>query len=188
MALLKDILGSFETRPGNGIPLGNLTSQLFANIYLDRLDQYVKRELRVKNYLRYTDDFVLLSRDRAEIEHVLPLIRDFLLRDLGLDLHPTKVFFRKWHQGVDFLGYNHFPYFRILRTKTKKRMLRKLKKRREEFEEESEKDDSNLCQTVASYLGVLSHARGRGLARYIRRDFLPSATSHDSLRVAVRSP
>lgn len=177
MALLKDILDSFETRPGRGIPLGNLTSQLFANIYLDRLDQYVKRELRVKNYIRYTDDFVLLSRDREELERVLPLIRDFLLRDLGLDLHPTKVFFRKWHQGVDFLGYGHFPYYRILRTKTKKRMLRKLQKRREEFETGSMEDDSGLRQTVASYLGVLSHSRNRELAKRIRRDFLPGEHS-----------
>jgi hypothetical protein len=175
MALLADILGSFETRPDNGIPLGNLTSQLFANIYLDRLDQYVKRELRVKNYLRYTDDFVLLSRDRSELERVLPLIRDFLLQDLGLDLHPTKVFFRKWHQGVDFLGYGHFPHYRILRTKTKKRMIRKLRNQREEFEAGAI-DEDGLRQTVASYLGVLSHSRNRGLAKQIRRDFLPSVT------------
>jgi RNA-directed DNA polymerase len=172
MELLKDIVGSFEMKPGNGIPLGNLTSQLFANIYLDRLDQHVKRELRAKNYLRYTDDFVLLSRDRAELERVLPLIRDFLLRDLGLDLHPDKVFFRKWHQGVDFLGYGHFPHFRILRTKTKKRMIRKLQMRYEEFKT-GKAGENELRQTVASYLGVLSHSRGRGLAKRVRHDFLP---------------
>ncbi len=91
-----------------------------------------------------------------------------------MDLHPTKVFFRKWHQGVDFLGYVHFPYYRVLRTKTKKRMFRKLEKRREEFETGHIEDDSGLRQTVASYLGVLSHSRGRGLAKRIRRDFLPS--------------
>lgn len=173
MALLTDILGSFETRPDNGIPLGNLTSQLFANIYLDRLDQYVKRELRVKNYLRYTDDFVLLSRDREELERVLPLMRVFLSRDLGLELHPTKVFFRKWHQGVDFLGYGHFPHYRVLRTKTKKRMIRKLRNQREKFEAGTI-DEDGLRQTVASYLGILSHSRNRKLAKQIRRDFLPS--------------
>lgn len=172
MALLKDILDSFETRPGKGIPLGNLTSQLFANIYLDRLDQYAKRELRIKNYLRYTDDFVLLSRDRTELERVLPLIRRFLLHDLDLDLHPAKVSFRKWHQGVDFLGYGHFPYYRVLRTKTKKRMIRKLRNQREEFEARAI-DEDEVRQTVASYLGVLSHSRNRGLAKRIRRDFRP---------------
>jgi len=179
MALLADILGSFETKLDNGIPLGNLTSQLFANIYLDRLDQYVKRELRVKNYLRYTDDFVLLSRDRSELERVLPLIRDFLLQDLGLDLHPTKVFFRKWHQGVDFLGYGHFPHYRVLRTKTKKRMIRKLRNQREEFEAGAV-DEDGLRQTIASYLGVLSHSRNRGLAKQIRLDFLPNASPNKS--------
>lgn len=157
---------------GKGIPLGNLTSQLFANIYLDKLDQYVKRILRVKNYLRYTDDFILLSPDREELERVLPLIRDFLFRDLNLDLHPTKVSFRKWHQGVDFLGYVHFPYHRVLRTKTKKRMIRKLRNRKEAFEA-GDIDEDELRQTVASYLGVLSHSRNRGLAKQIRKDFLP---------------
>lgn len=172
MALLRNILDSFEAKPKRSIPLGNLTSQLFANIYLDRLDQYVKRELRVKNYLRYTDDFVLLSRDRDELERILPHIRAFLLHDLALDLHPTKVLFRKWHQGVDFLGYVHFPHHRVLRTKTKKRMIRKLHFRKEDFEA-GDIDEDGLCQTVASYLGVLSHSRNRGLAKRIRNDFLP---------------
>lgn len=179
MTLLKNILYSFEVKPEKGIPLGNLTSQLFANIYLDRLDQYVKREMRIKNYLRYTDDFVLLSRDLSELEHVLPLIRDFLLCDLDLDLHPTKVSFLKWHQGVDFLGYEHFPHYRVLRTKTKKRMIRKLRNRREDFES-GDVDEDGLRQTVASYLGVLSHSRNRGLATQIRRNFLPNVTqSHN---------
>lgn len=176
IALLKNILDSFEAKPGKGIPLGNLTSQLFANIYLDRLDQYVKRELRVKNYLRYTDDFLLLSRDRNELERILPLIREFILRDLDLDLHPTKVSFRKWHQGVDFLGYVHFPHHRVLRTKTKKRMIRKLRLRKEDFET-GYIDQDGLRQTVASYLGVLSHSRNRGLEKQIRKDFLPNGHS-----------
>ena len=144
------------------------------NILSLHIDQYVKRELRIKNYLRYTDDFVLLSRNRDELEHALPLIRDFLLHDLGLDLHPDKVFFRKWHQGIDFLGYVHFPHHRVLRTKTKKRMFRKLEKRQVEFKTGVVEDDDGLRQTVASYLGVLSHSRNRGLAKRIRRDFLPS--------------
>jgi retron-type reverse transcriptase len=180
IALIKNILDSFESKPGKSIPLGNLTSQIFANIYLDRLDQYVKRELRVKNYLRYTDDFLLLSRDRAELERVLPLIRDFLLRDLDLELHPTKVFFRKWHQGVDFLGYVHFPYHRVLRTKTKKRMIRKMRSKHEEFETGAI-DEDGVRQTVASYLGILLHSRNRGLAKRIRHDFLPKVKTPKQL-------
>ncbi len=176
VALIKNILDSFESKPGKGIPLGNLTSQIFANVYLDKLDQYVKRDLRIKNYLRYTDDFILLSRDRAELERILPLIRDFLLRNLDLELHPTKVFFRKWHQGVDFLGYVHFPYHRVLRTKTKKRMIRKLRTQHEEFEAGAV-DEDGLRQRIASYLGILSHSRNRGLAKRVRRDFLPNIAS-----------
>lgn len=170
MALLKDIVGSFEANSGRGIPLGNLTSQLFANIYLDRLDQYVKRELRVKNYLRYTDDFVLLSRNHEELERVLSLIRNFLSCDLGLELHPAKVSFRKWHQGVDFLGYVHFPYYRILRTKTKWRIFKKLQNLQKEVAA-GFADENDLRQTAASYLGVLSHSRNRNLTKQIHRYF-----------------
>ncbi len=170
LALLRNILESFETRPGRGIPLGNLTSQLFANVYLDELDQFVKRTLRIKNYLRYTDDFILLSADRDELDTALPKIRAFAEEQLGLELHPDKVVFRKWHQGVDFLGYVHFPYHRVIRTKTKKRMLRKLGKQKERLQA-GDIDAKNMNASVNSYLGVLSHARGRGLAKHLRRDF-----------------
>jgi hypothetical protein len=167
LVLLENIIRSFETHPGKGIPLGNLTSQLFANVYLDPLDQYAKRILRCKHYIRYTDDFVFLSHDRAELEQYLLRVREFLRCELHLDLHPDKVIFNRWHQGVDFLGFVHFPHFSVIRTKTKQRMLRKLT----QLMRETEDDDEHLEQSKQSYLGVLSHARNKRLARDVRRDF-----------------
>ena len=168
--LLENIISSFETRPCKGIPLGNLTSQLFANLYLDSLDNHVKRTLRVKHYIRYTDDFVFLSRDRKELERLLPQVTDFLRDHLLLDMHPDKVIFRRWHEGVDFLGFVHFPHFSVVRPKTVRRMFRKLAKRLREIGDD-EQDRARLEQSKQSYLGVLSHGRSKCLARAIRHGF-----------------
>lgn len=104
MELLKKIVGSFHKIPGKGLPLGNVTSQLFANIYMNLFDWYVKRKLEVKYYVRYCDDFVILSLCREGLVELLPSLRDFLLTCLKLELHPDKVVIRKFHQGIDFLG------------------------------------------------------------------------------------
>ncbi len=120
--LLKIVIKSFP----QGIPLGNLTSQLFANIYLNELDQFVKHELRMRPYVRYCDDFVLLHHDRCVLEAVLSKIQTFLSHKLHLALHPKKIILTRYHQGVDFLGFVCFPHYRILRTKTKRRLIRRL--------------------------------------------------------------
>ena len=143
--LCDKVTGSFHSGiVGKGLPLGNLTSQLFGNVYMHELDMYIKQELRVKHYIRYADDFILLSYDRSELENLLPKIRDFLLSDLKLDLHKDKVFIKTYASGVDFLGWVHFPKYRVLRTSTKRRMLKNLgwyPKR----------------ETVNSYRGLLKH-------------------------------
>ena len=126
-----------------GLPLGNLTSQLFANVYLNEFDQFVKHELGAKWYIRYADDFVILSREKEWLETILSRIEDFLRERLRLELHPDKVFLSTLASGVDFLGWVHFPDHRVLRTVTKRRMFRKL-------------DERN----VASYFGLLGHGNG----------------------------
>lgn len=158
--LLRMIVSSFETRLGKGIPLGNLTSQLFANIYLDQLDQFVKRELRCKYYIRYTDDFLLLSLRKSELEEILCRIRIFLMERLRVQVHDHKVFITTWHQGIDFLGWIHFPYRRVLRTSTKHRMIRKI------IAKNASRD------TVQSYLGLLSHGNSHKIRRSILDDIL----------------
>ncbi|MDO8523995.1 MAG: RNA-directed DNA polymerase, partial [bacterium] len=152
---------------GKGIPLGNVTSQLFANVYLDPLDQFVTRRLRHGAYIRYMDDILLMDTSRARLTEALPAIQAFLSEKLSLELHPQKIKFRAWHQGIDFLGYVHFPYFRILRTKTKRRMFAKLSKRRREAQSGAISEEK-FFQSQQSYLGVLSHARTRELTTRVR--------------------
>ncbi|MFA4846071.1 MAG: RNA-directed DNA polymerase, partial [Patescibacteria group bacterium] len=104
-----------------GVPIGNLTSQLFANVYLDAFDHFIKDELRIHSYIRYTDDAVILMSDPAELRWLLPFIEQWLWHERRLMLHPNKVEIRKLNQGIDFLGYVTLPHYRVLRTKTKRR-------------------------------------------------------------------
>ncbi len=143
--LIERVLASFNTdQTGVGLPLGNLTSQLFANIYLNELDRYIKQELRIKYYIRYADDFVILADSGYELEDIIPLIKDFLNLNLKLELHPQKLFIKTYSSGVDFLGWVHFPHHRQIRTTTKRRIFRQI-------------SGWPNPQTVNSYRGLLSH-------------------------------
>ncbi|MDO8517948.1 MAG: reverse transcriptase domain-containing protein [bacterium] len=157
--LLREVISSFSSKiieaTPLGLPLGNLTSQLFANVYLNELDQFVKHKLRAEYYIRYADDFVILSRDRKWLEDMLPRISDFLQNELRLTLHPNKVSIETVASGVDFLGWVHFPNHRVLRTTTKKRMF----KRTYGLEEQH--------AVVQSYLGLLSYGNGKKLQEKI---------------------
>lgn len=152
--LLNRIIGSFNTpgRNGVGLPLGNLTSQLFVNIYMNEFDQFAKRTLKAKYYIRYADDFVILSDDRGWLCRQVPKIAEFLENNLKLALHPDKVFIKTLASGVDFLGWVHFPNHRVLRTTTKKRMMRRITERPTEA-------------TLQSYLGLLRHGNAYKLQK-----------------------
>lgn len=177
--LLRNIIGSFSSdghlpdyesadiASGNelledahqrGLPLGNLTSQLLVNIYMNEFDQFLKHRLKVKYYIRYVDDFVLLSQNRAELEEWLIQLQEFLHERLKLSLHPDKVFIKTLASGVDFLGWIHFPDHRVLRTATKRRMFKSLAGNPKEV-------------AVASYLGLLSHGNAFALQKRVEAGY-----------------
>jgi retron-type reverse transcriptase len=160
--LLGEVIGSFNSNGSPcwkvGLPLGNLTSQLLVNIYMNEFDQFVKHQLKAKYYVRYADDFVILSHDKYKLEQTLRCIEVFLREKLKLQLHPNKVSISAFSSGVDFLGWVHFPHHRVLRTATKKRMFRRLDERRGSKREEA---------TKQSYVGMLKHGNGRKLAEKI---------------------
>lgn len=170
MSLIEKIIFSFEKSSGKGLPLGNVTSQVFANIYLDELDQFVKRELKAKYYLRYCDDFVILEPSKEGLENYLERIRDFCQKILLLELHPNKVKIVKLNAGTDFLGYVSLPNHVVLRTKTKNRMLGKLIKLKNAFDT-GKVDQEKVMQVVQSYLGMLKHCSGEKIRGQIERIF-----------------
>ena len=95
----------FSQDPNTGLPIGNLTSQFFANVYLDRLDQYIKRELKCRQYLRYADDFVLLSTSQEQLKEWMAKIEEFIKSSLSLELNSRKIGPASISNGIDFIGY-----------------------------------------------------------------------------------
>ena len=157
--LISQIVDSFSSSQDLvevGLPLGNLTSQLLVNIYMNEFDQFVKRELKVKYYIRYADDFVIFRDDKEYLENILEKMKEFLENKLKLNMHPDKVYIKTLASGVDFLGWVNFPNHRVLRTSTKKRMFRNLK------ENGYKKESTN------SYLGMLSHGNGYTLEKRVK--------------------
>lgn len=149
--LLEQIIYSFHSDKGKGkgMPLGNLTSQVFANIYLNELDQFVKHKLRTRCYIRYADDFLFLSRKKEFLYEHIDKLKQFLSNELKLELHPDKIIFRRAEWGIDFLGYVVLPHYVLPRTKTKRRVFKKLKENI---------NSSSFEQSFQSYLGYLKHA------------------------------
>ena len=135
--LLNEIIDSFPI----GMPLGNVTSQVFANIYMDELDQFIKLKLKIRYYLRYADDFTILLTCSNDTNHLIKEMELFLKENLKLELHPKKTILRKLDWGIDFLGYIVLYHYRLPRTRLRRRILKRV-------------NISNL----ASYLGYLSHA------------------------------
>lgn len=171
-ALIVEVVGSFPSvppqrldipigldkrRPRKGLPLGNLTSQLLVNVYMNEFDHYVKHQLKAKYYIRYADDFVILSPSRRRLDGLRASTGDFLSKRLHLDLHPDKVSIKAFASGVDFLGWVHFPDHRVLRSATRRRMFRNL-------------DDDASNARVASYRGMLSHGNAWGLKQRVNVD------------------
>lgn len=160
--LLENIIGSFPSKDSNskirplgstgsiGLPLGNLTSQLLVNIYMNQFDQFVKHRLKEKYYIRYADDFVVLSRDYRHLTDIVSLIKVYLKKSLKIEIHPDKISIQTVASGIDFLGYVSFTDHQVLRTKTKKRMFER------------------VCEeNLPSYLGLLKHCNSYKISRYL---------------------
>jgi len=143
-----------------GLPLGNLTSQLLVNVYMNKFDQFVKHRLKQKYYIRYADDFVFFSDNKNELEKLLPWVREFLWKELRLELHPDKVFIKTIASGVDFLGWVHFTDHRVLRTSTKRRMIRNLK------DNQKPAYRTGRPESIESYKGMMSHGNAWKLQKH----------------------
>jgi len=108
------------------MPLGNLTSQFFANVYLNELDYFVKNKLKAKYYIRYVDDFVILHSSKSQVEIWLRHINDFLKEELKLELHSEKSKIVSLSRGIDFVGFRNFYYYKLLRKRNIKNIEEKI--------------------------------------------------------------
>lgn len=149
-----------------GLPIGALTSQLFANVYLTELDHFVKDKLGIKKYIRYMDDFIIFDSDKQKLRELLPQIRDFLKMHLALDFNP-KTRIHKGLEGVDFCGYRIWPDYILPRKRNVRRMRKRLRRMARLYTSGAVKMPA-IEQVLASHLGYLKHCRdSRGLSIFL---------------------
>ena len=116
-------INNFESK---GMPLGNLTSQFFANVYLNELDYFIKHKLKAKYYIRYVDDFVILHNSKQQVEEWKEQINEFLKEKLKLELHPEKSRIIPLSEGIDLVGFRNFYHYKLLRKRNIRKILTKI--------------------------------------------------------------
>lgn len=167
--LIKKILENFDNKE-KGMPLGNLTSQFFANVYLNKLDYFVKHNLRAKYYIRYVDDFVLLHSSKKQPTLWKEQINEFLKNKLDLELHPDKSKISKLNKGINFLGYRIFFYHKLIRKSNLKNFERKFNQLKILFEQEIVSREK-VVEFLEGWLAYCSHANTYKYRRYLVRTF-----------------
>ncbi len=153
--LQKSLFGVPEDK---GLPIGNLSSQFFANVYLDTVDQFAKKKLGIKHYFRYVDDFILLGESKKQLETWRDEIARFLARELQLRLHPNKQIFGSVYSGLDFIGYFIKPDYVLCRKRVVREFRRKLFIARSNLKESPTLEEiTNISQMINSYYGHFRH-------------------------------
>ncbi len=150
-SLCRMVIESSENSPGKGIPICNLTSQLFANIYLDVLDQHVKHNLRLRHYIRYMDDFVFFHNDKVFLHNLKEEITGFLSGKLELIVHPHKAQVVPISSGVNWLGFRIFSHHQRLRQSTVVRFLKRARR--------AKTSAGGVVRRFSSFLGLLDQKR-----------------------------
>jgi retron-type reverse transcriptase len=153
----------FHSGEGCGLPIGNLTSQLFSNIYLSGFDHYVKRELKFKHYGRYVDDFYIVDTSKERLKAAILEIGAYLRDELRIRLHPKKIYLQPYENGVLFTGGYVKPYRTYVSNRTKSNM----KKRLEEQKMKEQPDLKGLRNSINSYLGIMRHYKSFHIRREI---------------------
>jgi RNA-directed DNA polymerase len=155
LALLARVITPTQT-PGKGLPIGNLTSQFLANVYLDPFDHYVKETLRVRGYLRYMDDFILFAEARPSLKHHQAKVERFLAESLRLSPKPGGTWLNRSRHGVSFLGMRVFPHYLRMIPANRQRTLRRIRERLSDWEA-GQVDEARMAQSLASLQGHLTY-------------------------------
>lgn len=168
-----------------GMPIGNLLSQVFANIYLDALDQFCKRELGIHYYIRYMDDVIILCNDKVQLREWKDKIENFLLAELELNLN-SKTCIRPISQGIEFVGYRIWPEHVVIRKSTSLRIKRALKGMTVKYAN-YEISMQDVTSTLRSYLGMLEHCDSEALVNKILDRLVLTHNNKDSEEIYEQS-
>lgn len=169
MNLVEKIVRSDRAQEGKGIPIGNLTSQLFANIYLNELDNFIKRELQARYYLRYMDDFLILDWNKKKLREVKEEIKKFAENKLSLKLHPKKATVSPVNSGIDFLGYVVFENYKLLRKSTVKRFIKRTRKYLR-MVEKGKMNEEKFDDSVASWMAYAKFGNSWRLRKKVQEN------------------
>ena len=167
--LIPDHKSLFKAGQNQGLPIGNLTSQFFANVYLNELDQFAKHKLKIRHYFRYVDDLVILSQDMEQLKFWRDEIDEFLGGKLELRLHPKKQIMQTVEKGIDFLGFVIKPDYTLARLRVVKNLKERLWNFNKDSEKMTEEKIGKMLSVVNSYYGQLRHSNTFGLRQKLWR-------------------
>ena len=158
----------FAAKPDYGLPIGNLTSQVFANVYMSCFDYFIKHQLGIRYYGRYVDDFVLVHTNKAYLKSLIPIISKFLKTELHLKLHPKKIYLQHYSKGVSYIGGFIKPNRIYVSKRTKGNFYEAIHKQNKliEYTSNASKAEKLLfLSSMNSYLGILKHFKSYKLRK-----------------------
>ena len=157
----------FHSPPDCGLPIGNLTSQVFANFYMHQFEAFVTKELGLKYYGRYVDDFVIVHPDKDYLKSLIPQLSDFLLSNLQLTLHPKKIYLQHYSKGVKFLGTVIKPNRIYIANRTKGNFYNAIEKQTKIIQDHkpTKEDKASFLSSMNSYLGIMKHYKSYKLRK-----------------------
>jgi len=149
----------FTAKMDCGLPIGNLTSQLFGNIYLNEFDHFIKRDLKIKYYGRYVDDFILIHNNKNYLKSIIPVMKKYLIDKLKLVLHPSKIYLQHFTKGVNYLGTIIKPHRIYILNRTKGNFYKAITKHNQLISVKNPTNDDfkNFISGMNSYLGIMKH-------------------------------
>jgi RNA-directed DNA polymerase len=156
----------FAAKAGYGLPIGNLTSQVFANVYMSALDHFIKHQLGIKYYGRYVDDFIIVHPNKDYLKSLIPIIVKFLKTELHLTLHPKKIYLQHYSKGVNYIGGFIKPHRIYVSKRTKGNFheaIQKQNKRIENNKKLNKAEKHLFLSSMNSYLGILRHFKSHKL-------------------------
>lgn len=147
----------FHSPPNCGLPIGNLTSQVFANLYMNSFDHFIKNNLQIKYYGRYVDDFIIVHQNKVFLKSIIFTIKEYLKTELGLNLHPNKIYLQHFTKGVKYIGAVVKPYRLYIHNRTKSNLYESVY--HHNFAVKNHRPDTiaikNFIASINSYFGLM---------------------------------
>jgi RNA-directed DNA polymerase len=159
----------FHSKPNCGLPIGNLTSQVFANFYMDSFDHYAKHDLGIRYYGRYVDDFVIVHKDKEYLRNLIPKLSEYLQSELQTTIHPKKIYLQHYSKGVKFLGTVILPNRIYIANRTKGNFYNAIEKQNQIVRDHkpSKEEQHAFQSSMNSYLGIMKHYKSYKLRKHM---------------------